>query len=214
MNLILLGPPGAGKGTQAHWICEKLGIPQVSTGDILRAARKDQTELGKQAETYMVAGKLVPDEVVIGIVQERLKETDCLEGYVLDGFPRTANQALALKETLAANNTQINAVISINVPDDLLVTRLCGRRVCSQCGASFHISFSPSKTEGVCDQCSGSLMQRKDDTEETIRERLNVYHEQTKPLINFYKGENVLQSIDGTGEISDVWSRINNILGK
>jgi adenylate kinase len=214
MNLILLGPPGAGKGTQAHWICEKLGIPQISTGDMLRLARKNQTELGKQAETYMVAGKLVPDEVVIGIVQERLKEKDCLEGYVLDGFPRTVNQAQALKETLAANNAQIDAVVSIDVPDDLLVTRLCGRRVCSQCGASYHISFSPSKTEDVCDQCSGSLMQRKDDTEETIKERLSVYHEQTKPLISFYEGEKVLRPVDGAGEIKAVWSRINNILGE
>ncbi len=214
MNLILLGPPGAGKGTQARWICETLDVPQISTGEILRKARKDQTELGKEAETYMVAGKLVPDEVVIGIVNERIVQDDCKNGYVLDGFPRTVAQAAALSESLKIRNEKIDAVISIEVPDEMIVERLCGRRVCNNCGANYHIKFSQSKKDGICDQCQGELIHRKDDSEETIKERLKVYHEQTSPLVAFYTEQKTLCPVNGAGDIDGVRNAVKKVLGK
>lgn len=212
MNLILLGAPGAGKGTQSKLICERHQIPQISTGDILRAARKNKTELGQLAEKYMVEGKLVPDEVVIGIVKERLTQDDCQKGFILDGFPRTTAQADALTAMLQDLNREIQSVVNIEVPKDSLVKRLAGRRVCSQCGATFHVEFSPTQSEGICDKCGGEVIQRKDDHESTILERLSVYEQQTQPLIDYYKNKNLLQTIEGTGEVSQVQDRIEQAL--
>ena len=212
MNLIFLGPPGAGKGTQADVVCAKFNIPKISTGDILRQARKDQTELGKKAESYMVSGKLVPDEVVIGIVTERLGKNDCKQGYILDGFPRTEAQANALSKILLENGKQISSVISLDVPDTFIIERLSGRRVCQACGASFHLNFAPSTKGENCDKCGGALIQRKDDQKDTITERLNVYKEQTQPLINYYTKAGLLRSIDGTGSQAEVTDRILKII--
>lgn len=213
MNLILLGPPGAGKGTQSKFVSENCGIPQVSTGDILRQARKDKTELGKKAESYMLAGKLVPDEVVVGIVSERLAQKDCRKGFILDGFPRTTAQAHALDDLLTRHRKKIEAVFNLDVPDAELIRRLSGRRVCGQCGATFHVDFAPSKSAGVCDFCQGRLVQRNDDSEGTCCERLKVYKEQTQPLISYYKKRGVLAVVDGTGSVNDVWLSIQNQLG-
>lgn len=212
MNLILLGAPGAGKGTQSKLICERHNIPQISTGDILRAARKNKTQLGQLAEKYMVEGKLVPDEVVIGIVKERLSESDCQPGFILDGFPRTTAQADALTDMLSELGRQIQSVVSIEVPKDDLVKRLAGRRVCSQCGSTYHVDFAPTQKEGVCDKCDGEVIQRKDDEESTILERLSVYEKQTQPLIDYYKGKDLLQTVEGTGEVSQVNQRIERVL--
>lgn len=213
MNLILLGPPGAGKGTQAKRLMEKYNIPQISTGDILRAAVKDGTEMGKKAKEYMDAGKLVPDEVVIGIIDDRLKEDDCKEGYMLDGFPRTVPQAEALDEVLAKMGSAIDHTISIEVPEDELMGRLTGRRTCKDCGAGFHVMFDPPKTEGVCDKCSGQLYQRDDDNEETVGNRLKVYNDQTQPLIDYYQNKSLLRPIDGLGKIEEIFGRITDLLG-
>ncbi len=212
MNLILLGPPGAGKGTQSQYVCGHYKIPQISTGDILREARKNRTEMGKKADEYMSAGKLVPDEVVIGIVDERLKRDDCKRGFVLDGFPRTTAQADALGALLKKRGTSIQAVVNMIVPDELIITRLSGRRVCGECGATFHAEFSPPQRQGFCDKCGGALIQRKDDSEATVAERLKVYRDQTQPLVSYYDRERVLKTIDGTGEVSDVWQRLKGIL--
>ena len=213
MNIILLGPPGAGKGTQAKMLVDKYGIPQISTGDILRANLKAQTELGLEAKKYMDAGKLVPDEVVIGIINNRLKEADCQKGYMLDGFPRTVAQAEALDKILAEGGSGIDDVISIDVPNEELMGRLTGRRTCRQCGQGFHVMFDPPKQEGVCDKCNGELYQRDDDNEETVGNRLKVYADQTQPLIDYYTAKGLLRPIQGVGKMSEVFDRIVAVLG-
>jgi adenylate kinase len=208
MDFILLGPPGAGKGTQAKLMIDKWEIPQISTGDILRAALREGTPLGLEAKGYMDAGELVPDRVVIGIIAERLKEDDAAEGFILDGFPRTIPQAEALQEILDELGRNIDHVVSIEVDDEELVTRLTGRRMCKGCGESFHVVFNPPASESTCDRCSGELYQRDDDKEETIRQRLAVYSQQTEPLIAYYSGQGKVRQIDGTGSIQDIFSRI------
>lgn len=212
MNLILLGPPGCGKGTQAKRLTEKYQIPQISTGDILREAVKQKTRLGMEAKNFMNAGKLVSDEVVIGIIQDRLKQSDCGDGFILDGFPRTVVQAEALDKTLATMQKKIEHALSITVEDEELLGRLTGRRTCRSCGAMYHVRFNPPKKEGVCDACSGELYQRDDDKEETIRNRLNVYNQQTAPLIDYYQGKGLLRTIAGTGKIEEILVKIQAIL--
>ncbi len=213
MNIILLGPPGAGKGTQAKMLIDQYGIPQISTGDILRANLKAQTELGLEAKKYMDAGKLVPDEVVIGIVGNRLQEDDCQKGYMLDGFPRTVAQAEALDKILSERSAGIDHVVSIEVPDSELVKRLTGRRTCKQGGRGYHVMFDPPSKEGACDKCSGELYQRDDDNEETVGARLVVYTEQTQPLIEYYNKKGLLRPIDGLGQISEIFDRVVKVLG-
>jgi adenylate kinase len=212
MNIILLGPPGAGKGTQAKMLVEKYGIPQISTGDILRAAVKEGTKLGKEAKSYMDKGDLVPDTVVIGIVEERIQQPDCGKGYMLDGFPRTVPQAEALDGMLNKLSSQIDHVVSIEVENEELVKRLTGRRTCRECGAGFHIMFDPPKQEGVCDKCGGGLYQRDDDNVETVTSRLGVYEAQTLPLIDYYKAQAKVRPIDGVGEIKGIFERITEVL--
>ncbi len=199
MKLILLGAPGAGKGTQAEVICEKLLIPTISTGNIIREALKQGTEMGQKAKAYVDAGQLVPDAVVIGIIQERLSQDDCQNGFILDGFPRTIAQA----EALEAMGVVIDKVIDIEVPDEKIVTRMSGRRVCQDCGASYHLLYKPSKQEGACDKCGGDLIQRKDDQPETVLDRLQVYHEQTEPLKSYYEKAGKLRIVEGQEEVAD-----------
>ena len=194
MNLIFLGAPGAGKGTQAEVISQKLGIPTISTGNIIREALKNGTEMGLKAKSYIEAGKLVPDSVVIGIIQERLAKDDCANGFILDGFPRTIPQAEALDEM----GVKIDKVVEIQVDDETIIGRMSGRRVCSKCGASYHIQNKPAKVDGVCDSCGGELVQRKDDAPETVLDRLEVYHTQTEPLKDFYAAKGILRTADGT----------------
>lgn len=213
MRLILLGPPGAGKGTQAQRLTEKLGIPQVSTGDMLRAAVAAGTALGREAKAYMDQGALVPDGVVIGIIRERLAAPDCRRGYILDGFPRTAAQAEALGKTLEDLGTPLDAVLSLTVDPDEVVRRLSGRRTCGACGAAYHVENAPPRRAGVCDRCGGALVQREDDREETIRKRLAVYRDQTAPLVDYYRGGGLLREVDGRGEIDDIFTRICRLLG-
>ncbi|MFH0810577.1 MAG: adenylate kinase [Pseudomonadota bacterium] len=213
MNLILLGPPGGGKGTQAKLLMDRYGIPQISTGDILRDNLKRGTDLGKQAKSFMDKGQLVPDEVVIGIIRDRLKEPDCQKGFMLDGFPRTVPQGEALRAVLADMGRGIDHVVSIEVPDDELVKRLAGRRTCKSCGEGYHIVFKLPKKEGVCDKCGGELYQRDDDNEVTVRNRLEVYKKSTEPLIDFYRKQSVLRGIDGQGSISDIFGSISKVLG-
>lgn len=208
MNLILLGPPGAGKGTQAKMLMDKYAIPQISTGDILRAAVKAGTEMGKLARSYMDKGALVPDEVVIGIIKDRLAAPDCQQGFLLDGFPRTVPQAEALEKVLSDLGRKIDHVISIEVPDEELVKRLTGRRTCGRCGSGFHVAFDPPKKEGVCDKCGDKLIQRDDDNEATVKNRLKVYQDQTQPLIDFYGRKGRLRPIDGVGSIKEIFARI------
>ncbi len=204
MNLMLFGAPGAGKGTQAKFLIEKYGIPQISTGDILRAAIADKTDMGMEAKKFMDDGKLVPDSTIIGIIKDRLAEDDCAKGFILDGFPRTLPQAEALSDLMKEMNISLDKVISLNVPDELIVGRITGRRVCSKCGASFHVEFNPSKKEDVCDYCEGELSIRKDDNAETVKSRLSAYHEQTAPLIAFYTDMGVMIELDGTKDVSEV----------
>ncbi len=211
MNLILLGAPGAGKGTQAQKIQDFFHIPKISTGDMLRAARVAQTPLGLLAESYMVAGKLVPDEVVIGLIQERLGQADCKQGYILDGFPRTLPQAQALAEMLKDQGS-IDKVVNIEVSEDSLVGRLTGRRQCEKCSQGYHLQFAPPQEEGICDRCKGKLFQRNDDKEDTIRARLKVYQEMTAPLIEFYKKENLLTTISGSGTVDEIFKNIVGVL--
>ena len=192
MNLILLGAPGAGKGTQAEIICDKLRIPAISTGNIIRAAVKEGTEMGVKAKSYIDSGALVPDQVIIGIIKERLAADDCKNGFILDGMPRTVAQAEALEEM----GVQIDKVLDIEVADDKIIQRMGGRRVCSACGASYHVDFKPSAKPGVCDRCGGSLIVRKDDEPATVLDRLKVYHEQTEPLVGFYRQRGKLAVID------------------
>lgn len=212
MNIILLGPPGAGKGTQAKMLVDKYKIPQISTGDILRAAVKDQTPLGLEAKKCMDKGELVPDSVVIGIVDERTQQSDCQGGYMLDGFPRTVPQAEALDDILQKRNSQIDHVVSIEVDRQELIKRLTGRRTCRECGAMYHMHFDPPKKEGVCDKCGGELYQRDDDNEETVSSRLKVYDSQTKPLIDYYKAQGKLRTVDGLGDMKEVFNRITQVL--
>ena len=199
MKLILLGAPGAGKGTQAEVICDHLSIPAISTGNIIRAALKAQTEMGLKAKDYIEKGLLVPDDVVIGIIRDRLREDDCKNGFILDGFPRTVPQA----EALDRMGVKIDLVIDIEVPDEKIATRMAGRRVCANCGASYHTLYKQPKTEGVCDNCGGALTQRKDDEAQTVLERLRVYHEQTEPLIAYYKAKGNLRVVEGQEEVAD-----------
>ena len=198
MKLILLGAPGAGKGTQAEILCKKLGIPSISTGNILRAAIKDGTPTGVKAKSYIDAGQLVPDEVIIGIIDERLSQDDCRDGYILDGVPRTIAQAEALEKA----GVRFDAVISIEISEDEILRRMSGRRVCEACGSSYNVEAVPPRVEGICDNCGGKLIQRKDDTPETVRERLKVYHTETEPLVGFYAQRGLLKSVavNGTKE--------------
>ena len=216
MNLILLGGPGAGKGTQAKKLIKKYQIPQISTGDILRAAVKEGTEMGKKAKEFMDAGQLVPDEVVIGIIKDRLKEPDCQKGFILDGFPRTVPQAEALEKVLSDMSKKIDHVVSIDVDEEELVTRLTGRRTCKDaaCGQMYHVKFTPPKKEGVCDKCGGELYQRDDDNETTVRSRLATYNQATKPLIDHYKAKGLIRPIPGVGGIDDIFTKICGILGQ
>jgi len=213
MRIILLGPPGAGKGTQAKLLIERLAIPQISTGDMLRAAVKDGTPLGRQARAYMDRGALVPDDVIIGLVRERLQAPDCTRGYVLDGFPRTVAQAEALEKTLGELRINLDHVLCLDVPSEDLVARIAGRRTCRQCGAMSHVRFSPTRRDGVCDACGGETYQRDDDREETVRRRLTVYAQQTAPLVRFYEGRGLLRRIAGTGEIGEIFARMVQSLG-
>lgn len=199
MNLILLGAPGAGKGTQAEVICEKLNIPAVSTGNILRAAVKNGTEMGLKAKEYIEKGALVPDSVIIGIIKERLAESDCANGFILDGMPRTVAQAEALEQM----GVTIDKVVDLEVADELIMSRLSGRRVCAACGASYHVDNKPSKVDGVCDRCGGELVIRKDDQPETVKDRLKTYHELTEPLIEFYRERGKLIVIEGHESIAE-----------
>jgi len=212
MNLILLGPPGAGKGTQAQKIVDRYHLPQISTGDILRAAVKEKTPLGVKAKGFMDQGKLVPDELVIGIIEERLKALDCHPGFILDGFPRTIAQAEALQPILIKMRKSINHVINIEVDDEELVRRLTGRRTCKKCGAMFHIFFHPPKKEEVCDRCGGPLYQREDDREETIRTRLKEYQKQTAPLVQYYLQKKTLRSVQGVGGQDQIFEQIVRLL--
>jgi adenylate kinase len=204
MNLILLGPPGAGKGTQAKILTKKYEIPQISTGDMLRVAVKEQTPMGIKAKEFMDAGALVTDEVVVGIVEERLAKPDCVNGFILDGFPRTVNQADALKQMLQSFGKSVDHVISIAVDQEELLGRISGRRTCRICGKGFNLLFDPPRTAGKCDECGGELYQRDDDSEETMRKRLVVYEQQTAPLISYYANESLLRTIDGIGSIEKI----------
>lgn len=212
MNIILLGPPGAGKGTQAKILAKKFKIPQISTGDILRGAVKDQTPMGIKAKGFMDAGALVPDGVVVGIVEERLAKEDCTDGFILDGFPRTVAQADALKDMLVSHGKAIEHVVSVEVDKEELLQRITGRRTCRGCGRGFHIIFDPPRLVGKCDECGDDLYQRDDDSEETMRKRLNVYEEQTAPLIAYYNNESLLRSIQGTGSIDEIQQALLRIL--
>ncbi|ABQ25293.1 adenylate kinase [Geotalea uraniireducens] len=212
MNLILLGPPGAGKGTQAKLLIKRFQIPQISTGDILRAAVSEMTPMGVKAKGYMESGALVPDEVVVGIVRERLEKNDCLNGFILDGFPRTVAQADALKHMLVCMNMSIEHVVSMAVDKEELLQRITGRRTCRLCGKGYHVVFDPPRVSGRCDECLGELFQRDDDQEETMRKRLDVYEDQTAPLITYYENESLLRSIAGVGSIDDIQQRILSII--
>jgi len=213
MRLILLGPPGCGKGTQAKLLVERLKVPQVSTGDMLREAVKAGTPLGLEAKQYMDRGALVPDAVIIGLVRERLRNPDCNRGYILDGFPRTVAQAEALEQTLRELNGSLDHVVSLEVAAEDVVGRIAGRRTCRNCGAMYHLRFSPSKVEERCDACGGPTYQRDDDREDTVRRRLLVYADQTAPLLSFYESRGLLRRVGGTGEIGEIFQRITTALG-
>lgn len=213
MRLILLGPPGAGKGTQAANIVDKYHVPHISTGDIFRKNIKEGTALGIEAKSYMDKGELVPDTLVIEIVADRLREEDCKAGFLLDGFPRTVAQAEALDKVLEAMNCSLNHVVNIQVDPNLLVARAVGRRICKDCGATYHISFNPSKVEGVCDKCSGELYQRSDDNEETVSNRVRVYVEETSPLVDYYTEKGIILNLNGEKTIDEVFEDICNALG-
>lgn len=213
IRLVLLGAPGAGKGTQAKLLQEKYAAPQISTGDILRKAVADQTPLGKQAASFMNRGALVPDDVIIGMVGERLAAEDCKQGFILDGFPRTIPQAESLDEMLKRMGLPLNCVLSVTVPHTEIVERLSGRRTCKQCGALFHLKFDAPRTPGVCDKCGGELFQRDDDREATIMKRLEVYETQTAPLASYYAQQGLLREVDGVGKIDEIRSRVYSALG-
>lgn len=208
MNIVFLGPPGAGKGTQSVRMAQRFRWPHISTGDMLRAAVARETDLGREAKTYMDRGDLVPDEVVIGIVLDRIGEDDCNKGFILDGFPRTINQARRLEEALGVKNKGIELVLNIDVDRAVLIKRITGRRVCRSCGRVWHLDFNPPAVEVICDNCSGELFQREDDSEESVKNRLNVYDEQTKPLISYYADKDILENIDGGRKIEEVFDAI------
>lgn len=208
MILVLFGPPGAGKGTQAVYLCERFGIPQISTGDIFRRHLKEGTALGRLAESFMSAGKLVPDEVVWDIVASRLEDDDCRPGFLFDGFPRTVRQAELMMGWFRQSGRRLDGVLSLVVPDAHIVERLSGRRTCLGCGASYHVVHNPPSSSGVCDRCGGEVVQRKDDSEETVRARLETYHSQTAPVLGFFASLGLVKEIDGTGEISEVTGRL------
>lgn len=213
MKIIMLGAPGAGKGTQAKKIAEKYQIPHISTGDIFRANIKGGTELGMKAKTFMDQGMLVPDEITIGMLMDRIKEADCVNGYVLDGFPRTIPQAESLTAALAGLGEAIDYAVNVDVPDEAIINRMAGRRACLACGATYHVEYNPPKTEGVCDVCGEKLVLREDDKPETVQKRLSVYHEQTQPLIDYYQKAGVLKEVDGTQDMNVVFQNIVDILG-
>ena len=220
MKIIMLGAPGAGKGTQAKRIAEQYGIPHVSTGDIFRANIKEQTPLGMEAKSYMDRGELVPDELTVKILLDRVAKDDCKNGYVLDGYPRTIPQAEVLDKAIeetqdpSANGAdeKIDFAINVDVPDENIINRMSGRRACLKCGATYHIQYMPPKTEGICDKCQSELVIRDDDKPETVRNRLSVYHEQTAPLIDYYSNKGILRTVDGTKDVDEVFSDIKNIL--
>ena len=213
MRIIMLGAPGAGKGTQAKKIAAKYGIPHISTGDIFRANIKNGTELGNKAKTYMDQGLLVPDELTVDLVIDRLANDDCKNGYILDGFPRTIPQAEALDAALAKLGEKMDYAIDVDVPDENIVSRMSGRRACTGCGATYHIVYNPSKKGDCCEVCGEKLILRDDDKPETVQKRLNVYHEQTQPLIDYYTKQGILKAVDGTQDMNDVFTAITNILG-
>lgn len=212
MKIIMLGAPGAGKGTQAKKIAEKYGIPHISTGDIFRANIKNQTELGRKAKEYMDQGMLVPDELTLELIMDRFTKEDCQNGYVLDGFPRTIPQAEALTQALADQQDAVDYAINVDVPDEAIVSRMSGRRACLSCGGTYHIKFNPTRVEGICDVCGGELVLRNDDKPETVQKRLDVYHEQTQPLIEYYQTQNILKEVDGTLPMEEVFQAIIAIL--
>lgn len=213
MKIIMLGAPGAGKGTQAKLIAKKYAIPHISTGDIFRENIKNGTDLGKLAKGYMDRGELVPDEVVVKLVVDRIKADDCADGFILDGFPRTIPQAESLTEALAREKMALDYAIDVEVPDEVIIKRISGRRACTQCAAIYHVDFQPPKREGICDTDGSELVLRNDDKPETVLKRLNVYHAQTQPLIDYYKKEEILFAVDGTRSTDDVFSEIEEHLG-
>ncbi len=213
MKIIMLGAPGAGKGTQAKLIAEKYGIPHVSTGDIFRANIKDGTQLGREAKEYMDQGLLVPDELTVKILLDRVAKEDCKDGYVLDGFPRTIPQAKVLDAALCEIGDQVDFAVNVDVPDENIIRRMGGRRACFACGATYHTEYIPPKSEGICDVCGKELVLRDDDKPETVKNRLDVYHKQTQPLIDFYQEKGILKSVDGTVPMDDVFAAITAILG-
>ena len=213
MKIIMLGAPGAGKGTQAKKIAAKFSIPHISTGDIFRANIKNGTELGKKAKTYMDQGLLVPDELVVDLVVDRVNQEDCRDGYVLDGFPRTIPQAEALDKALAELGQKVDYAIDVDVPDENIIRRMGGRRACVTCGATYHLEYAPTEKDGICDTCGGGMILRDDDKPETVKKRLSVYHEQTQPLIDYYTNADILKTVDGTADIEDVFRAIVEILG-
>lgn len=212
MKIIMLGAPGAGKGTQAKQIADKYTIPHISTGDIFRANIKNNTELGQKAKQYMDQGMLVPDELTCDLVVDRIKQEDCKEGYILDGFPRTIPQAECLDKALETLNDKIDYAVDVEVPDENIIRRMSGRRACTSCGATYHIVYNPTKEEGICDRCGKELVLREDDAPETVTKRLAVYHEQTQPLIDYYRNKEVLAEVDGTKDMQEVFDAIVNIL--
>ncbi len=214
MKIIMLGAPGAGKGTQAKMLAAKYDIPHISTGDIFRANIKNGTELGAKAKEYMDKGLLVPDELVVDLIMDRFKADDCKNGYILDGFPRTIPQPEALDKALTAVGESIDYAINVEVPDENIVNRMSGRRACVGCGATYHIKYSPTKVEGKCDTCGAELIIRDDDKPETVLNRLNIYHEQTQPLIDYYSAKGVMKEVDGTVDMNDVFDAIVAILGE
>ena len=213
MNILIMGGPGAGKGTMSARIVEKFNVNHISTGDIFRANIKNGTELGKKAKSFIDKGQLVPDELTLDLIMDRFKEDDCKNGYVLDGFPRTIPQAEALDKALEALGDKVDYAIDVNVPDENIVKRMGGRRACVGCGATYHLVYAPTKTEGICDVCGKELILRDDDKPETVQKRLNVYHEQTQPLIDYYTKAGILKTVDGTVDINDVFAAIVEILG-
>jgi adenylate kinase len=214
MKIVMLGAPGAGKGTQAKRIAAKYGIPHISTGDIFRANLKAGTELGLKAKEYMDKGALVPDSLTLELIMDRFNNEDCANGYVLDGFPRTIPQAKALTEALEKIGDKLDFAVDVDVPDEAIISRMSGRRACLQCGGTYHVVFNPPKVEGKCDACGGDLILRSDDAPETVRHRLEVYHEQTQPLIDYYKDEGIFERVDGTKDMETVFEDITNILDR
>lgn len=212
MKIVMLGAPGAGKGTQAKMIASKYQVPHISTGDIFRANIKNGTELGKKAKEYMDQGLLVPDELTVDLVIDRLSQEDCKNGYILDGFPRTIPQAEALDAALAKRGEKMDYAVDVDVPDENIVTRMSGRRACTGCGATYHVVYNPSKKGEACEVCGETLILRDDDKPETVQKRLTVYHDQTQPLIDYYKGQEILRSVDGTKDMNDVFAAITEIL--